>query len=237
MRTDWLLLYNCSLLGGEVSFKMWDKTVLKRSQTLGCTNKTDLPHGFWDQQRQTPKAWVTAQQWGNRDPLEACAVPVTVPNELFTHWTHSSKGPLSNAMAPFGRREANRADTKSRKCEHPCSQESAPSRKWKEMDAGKTASLLTIPWYTAQDCCPLASTSIATRNMPACIQVAAQYTHTHTHTDVHEPTCMHHTCIHMHKYTPQEVERILKWVHFESQWTSLYDPFIMMSEGECSGSL
>ena len=206
---------------GEVSFKMWDKTVLKRSQTPGCTNKTNLPHGFWDQQRQTPKAWVTAQQWGNRDPLEACAVPVTVPNELFTHWTHSSKGPLSNAMVPFGRREANRADTKSRKCEHPCSRESAPSRKWKAMDAGKTASLLTIPWYTAQDCCPLAKYQHSNEKH-ASLHSGSCTIHTHTHT--HRRTWIHTHASHMYPHAQIHTSGSRKDSKMSPLWITVNQP-------------
>lgn len=140
--TDRLLLYKYSL--GGVSFKM-QGTMMKRSRTLGHTNKVSLPCGFWDQQRQKPDAWVMAQQCCSRNQLEACAVPETTPTELFIHWTNSSKGPLSNSVVPFGRRETNRADTKSRKRENPCSRESAPNRQWKGINSGKPGSPLTIP--------------------------------------------------------------------------------------------
>lgn len=44
--------------------------------------------------------------------------------------------------------------------------------------------------------------------------------------------------MHMQKYTPQGGRNDSKIrVHFESQWTSRYDPFIMMSKEERGGSL
>lgn len=124
----------------------------------------------------------------HQGPVGSTAVPVTLWTELFIHGTNSSKGPLSNSMEPFGRGEANRPDTKSRKYKNPCSRGSAPSGKGKEITRGTQNYLI----QKATGVVP--NRKIPTQQRKASAFISTTAPHTHGYACVHTHTCVHTPC-------------------------------------------